>query len=141
VDTIHGPLAFLQISAVSLLMWFGIALAYLQVIHAYGPALASMTLSDIFPLMGSSMVGSLIQLPGVGGGSQLATISALQHIFGVPHELAASCTILLWLATFVSVVPVGLILAHFERLSLRKLSEESNRQEEEEMVADPPALS
>jgi hypothetical protein len=100
-----------------------------------------MTLSNVFPLMGSSMVGSLIQLPGVGGGSQLATISALQHIFHVPHELAASCGILLWLATFVSVIPVGLILAHFERLSLRKLSEESGRQEQEELLTAPPASS
>ena len=139
LDTIHGPVAFLQISTVSLVMWFGIALAYLEVIHAYGPALESMTISKIFPLMGSSMVGSLIQLPGVGGGSQLATISALQRIFGVPHELAASCGILLWLATFVSVIPVGLILAHFERLSLRKLSEESSHQED--MAEVPPASS
>jgi len=137
LDTIHGPLAFLQICGVSLGMWFCIALSYLQVVRAYGPALQTLTISDIFPLMGSSMVGSLIQLPGVGGGSQLATISVLQHIFGVPHELAASCGILLWLATFVSVIPVGLILAHFERLSLRKLSEESNRQEQD-MVTAPP---
>ncbi len=140
LDTIQGPVAFLQISTVSLLMWFGIGLAYLQVIHAYGAALESMTISKVFPLMGTSMVGSLIQLPGVGGGSQLATISALQRIYGVPHELAASCGILLWLATFVSVVPVGLILSHFERISLRKLSEESSRQEEE-MAAVPPASS
>jgi len=53
------------------------------------------------------MVGSLIQLPGVGGGSQLATIAALEHIFGVPKEMAASCGITLWLVTFVSVVPWG----------------------------------
>ena len=71
-----------------------------------GPRWQSMTVSDIFPLMGSSMVGSLIQLPGVGGGSQLATISVLQRIYGVPHELAASCGILLWLGTFVSVIPL-----------------------------------
>jgi hypothetical protein len=47
---------------------------------------------------------------------------------------------LLWLATFVSVIPAGLILAHFERLSLRKLSEESSQQEEE-MATAPPASS
>lgn len=129
LDTIHGPLALLQLSAVSLLMWAGIALAYLEIVHAYGAALQSMTLSDVLPLMGSSMVGSLIQLPGVGGGSQLATISALQHIYGVPHELAASCGILLWLSTFVSVVPTGLILAHYERLSLRELSQETEQEE------------
>jgi uncharacterized protein (TIRG00374 family) len=140
LDTIHGPVAFMEISAVSLVMWACIALAYLEVIHAYGVDLEFMTLSKIFPLMGSSMVGSLITLPGVGGGSQLATISVLQRIFNVPHELAASCGILLWLATFVSVIPLGLVLAHFERLSLRKLSEESSR-EEEEMAGRPPASS
>jgi uncharacterized protein (TIRG00374 family) len=129
LDTIHNAWAFAEICAVSLGMWFCIALGYLEVVHAYGPALRAISLSKIFPLMGSSMVGSLIQLPGVGGGSQLATISALQHVFGVSHELAASCGILLWLATFVCVLPAGLILAHFERLSLRRLSEESTLEE------------
>jgi carbon starvation protein CstA len=87
--------------------------------------------------MASSMVGSIIQLPGVGGGSQLATISMLNHIFEVPPELATSCGIMLWLVTFVAVVPVGLLLAHRERLSLRKLSTESHQAEES--TADNPA--
>ncbi len=140
LDTIHNPLAFLQLSGVSILMWWFIALAYLQVTHAYGASLEHMTISKVLLLMGSSMLGSLIQLPGVGGGSQLATISALQHIFQASHELAASCGILLWLATFVSVVPVGLLLAHRERLSLRKLSEESEQEEARaELSPSPPA--
>ena len=140
LDTIHSPLAFLQLSAVSILMWWFIALAYLEVTHAYGASLEHMTVSKVLLLMGSSMLGSLIQLPGVGGGSQLATISALQHIFQASHELAASCGILLWLATFVSVVPVGLLLAHRERLSLRKLSEESEQEEARaELSPSPPA--
>jgi uncharacterized protein (TIRG00374 family) len=130
LDTIHDLVSFLQISAVSLLMWWLIALAYREVTHSYGIALQHMTVSKVLLLMGSSMLGSLVQLPGVGGGSQLATISALQHIFLAPHELAASCGILLWLVTFVSVVPAGLALAHSERLSLRKLSEESSRAEQ-----------
>jgi uncharacterized protein (TIRG00374 family) len=140
LDTIHDPLAFLQITAVSLALWAGVALSYFEVVRAYGAPLQHITISKIFPLMGSSMVGSLIQLPGVGGGSQLATISALQHIFNTTHELAASCGILLWLVTFVSVVPAGLVLAHYERLSLRKLSEESSR-EEEASVLEPPQAS
>jgi uncharacterized protein (TIRG00374 family) len=140
LDTIHSPFSFLQLSGVSILMWWFIALAYLQVTHAYGPALEQMTISKVLLLMGSSMLGSLIQLPGVGGGSQLATISALQHIFQASHELAASCGILLWLATFVSVVPVGLLLAHRERLSLRKLSEETEQEEARaELSPSPPA--
>jgi uncharacterized protein (TIRG00374 family) len=140
LDTIHSPLSFLQLAGVSLLMWWFIALAYLEVTHAYGTPLEHMTVSKVLLLMGSSMLGSLIQLPGVGGGSQLATISALQHIFNASHELAASCGILLWVTTFVSVVPVGLLLAHRERLSLRKLSEETEQEEARtELSPSPPA--
>jgi uncharacterized protein (TIRG00374 family) len=140
LDTIHSPLSFLQLSGVSILMWWIIALAYREVTHAYGTPLEHMTVSKVLLLMGSSMLGSLIQLPGVGGGSQLATISALQHIFDTSHELAASCGILLWLVTFVAVVPVGLLLAHRERLSLRKLSEESEQAEARtELSPSPPA--
>ncbi len=129
LDTIHDLRALVEICVVSIGMWSCIALSYLEVVHAYGAPLRGVTFSKIFPLMGTSMVGSLIQLPGVGGGSQLATISTLQKIFGVPQELAASCGILLWLVTFMSVVPAGLLLAHRQRLSLRELSQESQEAE------------
>jgi hypothetical protein len=59
----------------------------------------------------------------------MATIATLSSVFDVPPEIAASCGILLWLVTFAAVIPSGLILAHRERLSLRKLSEESHREE------------
>lgn len=131
LNTIHGPFAFLQLSAVSVLMWWVIALAYKEVTHAYGAPMHAMSTTKVLLLMGSSMIGSMVQLPGVGGGSQLATISALDHIFDiVPKELAVSCGIMLWLVTFVAVVPLGLLLAHRERLSLRKLSAESAKAED-----------
>jgi len=130
LDTIHGPFAFLQLTAVSVLMWWVIALAYKEVTHAYGAPMATMSTTKVLLLMGSSMLGSMVQLPGVGGGSQLATITALDHVFDiVPKELAVSCGIMLWLVTFVAVVPIGLLLAHRERLSLRKLSAESEQAE------------
>ncbi len=83
--------------------------------------------TQVFLLMASSMVGSLIQLPGVGGGSQLATMRCWITSLGSPPELATSCGIMLWLVTFIAVVPVGLLLAHRERLSLRKLSRRATR--------------
>jgi glycosyltransferase 2 family protein len=125
LNTIQGPLEFAQLAAVSVLMWWLIALAYKEVTHAYGAPMHMMSTTKVLLLMGSSMIGSMVQLPGVGGGSQLATIAALDHVFGIPKELAVSCGIMLWLVTFVAVVPVGLLLAHRERLSLRKLSKET----------------
>ncbi|MBZ5680126.1 MAG: flippase-like domain-containing protein [Acidobacteriia bacterium] len=137
LNTIHGPLSFVWLTLASVGMWYVIALAYKEVTHSYGVASLEIPLLQILILMGSSMVGSMLQLPAVGGGSQLATIRTLSSLFSVPPELAASCGILLWLVTFAAVVPVGLLLAHRERLSLRKLSVESHRAEEAEMGAPP----
>lgn len=93
------------------------------------PHLSSLDLPHVLLLMGFSMVGSVVQLPAVGGGSQLAVISALQVVYGIPPELALSCGILLWLVTFMSCIPVGLTFAHREHLSLRKLSKASHEEE------------
>jgi hypothetical protein len=110
-------------------MWYVIALAYQEVTHSYEVAALEIPVSQLLILMGASMLGSMLQLPAVGGGSQMATIAALSSVFDVQPEMAASCGILLWLVTFAAVVPVGLVLAHHERLSLRKLSEESHQAE------------
>ena len=103
------------------------------------PRLADLDTSHTVLLMGFSMVGSLVQLPAVGGGSQLAVINALQAVYGIPPELAVSCGILLWLVTFMAVIPVGLLLAHREHLSLRKVSREAHQKEELEHQHPPPA--
>jgi glycosyltransferase 2 family protein len=132
LNAIHGPGSFFALLAVSLILWCMIALSYKEVTHAYGIEALEIPQTQVLLLMGSSMVGSIIQLPGVGGGSQLATIAVLRHIFDVPEELAASCGIMLWLVTFVSVIPLGLILARREHLSLRKLSQESQTAEQAE---------
>jgi hypothetical protein len=137
LNTIHGPFAFLQLSAVSVLMWWVIALSYKEVTHAYGAPMDVLSTTKILLLVFCAMLGSLVQLPGVGGGSQLATISALDHVFHiVPKELTISCGIMLWLVTFMAIVPVGLLLAHHERLSLRKLSAESAEAEENAAVEE-----
>lgn len=136
LDTIHGPLSLLMLSVVSVGMWYIIALSYQEVTHSYDVASLEIPVSQLLILMGASMLGSMLQLPAVGGGSQMATIAALSSVFDVPPEIAASCGILLWLVTFAAVVPLGLALSHHERLSLRKLSEESHHAEEIEEEAD-----
>jgi uncharacterized protein (TIRG00374 family) len=130
LNTIHSPLSLIMLILLSVLMWFMIIIAYQEVAHSYGVAILNIRRSQVLVLMGASMIGSMVQLPGIGGGSQLATIATLQRVFDVPPELAASCGIMLWLVTFVAVVPVGLFLSHRERLSLRKLSEETAQADE-----------
>ncbi len=132
LNTISGPISLVGAIVVSLGMWYVIALAYKAVTHSYGVAALDIPLLQILILMGASMAGSVLQLPGVGGGSQLAVIAMLSGPFAAPTELAASCGILLWLVTFAAVVPVGLLLSHREHLSLRKLSVESHQAEHAE---------
>jgi glycosyltransferase 2 family protein len=139
LNTIHGPVSLLGATVTSVGMWYIIALSYKAVTHSYGVPALDIPLLQILILMGASMAGSILQLPGVGGGSQLAVIAMLSGPFAAPTELAASCGILLWLVTFAAVVPVGLLLSHHERLSLRKLSEESHHAEEEEEKKPPSA--
>jgi glycosyltransferase 2 family protein len=135
LNTIHDTSTLVQLTGVSLAIWFVIALAYRSVLHAYPAhtALHQMHVPQVLLLMASSMVGSMITLPAIGGGSQVAVISMLSSDlwFGVPHELAVSAGIMLWLITFVAVVPVGFALSHHEHMSLRRLTEETEQVEAE----------
>ena len=128
LNTIHSFAALVQLVTVSIVMWTVIGLCYWQVMLSYGE-LALNRPRQVPLIMASSMVGSLIQLPGVGGGSQLATIFTMQKILHIPQELAASCGILLWMVTFMAIIPVGLALTRHEKLSLSKLSKESHVEE------------
>jgi glycosyltransferase 2 family protein len=134
MNTIHDVISFLELAIISLGIWLLVALAYREVTHAY-PAetgLPYLNLPEVALLMGASVAGGVVQLPVIGGGSQLATIFVISNWFGYEDspELAVSCGILLWLVTFMSVVPLGLILARREHLSLRELSAESEEEAE-----------
>jgi glycosyltransferase 2 family protein len=135
LNTIHDFGSFLQLLGVSLLIWVVIGMSYVAVTHAYAdPTLAHMNLSSTLFLTAGSVAGGLLQLPMVGGGSQLATISILKNIFQVQPEVATSAGMMLWLVTFMSIIPVGLFMAHRERLSFMKLEQES--EEEESKIED-----
>jgi hypothetical protein len=130
LNTIHDVKSFLQLGALSLVIWLVIGVTYLSVTHAYDDLASEMTLSSVLLLTAASVAGGVLQLPVVGGGSQAATIGVLFGIFGLSQELATSCGIMLWLVTFMSVIPAGLFLAHREHVSLTKLEEESIEEEE-----------
>lgn len=129
--TVHDFGSFLQLTGVSLLIWIVVGFAYVAVTRAYvDPTLSGMTLPRTLFLTAGSVAGGLLQLPMVGGGSQLATIAILKNIFGVTEEISTSCGMMLWLVTFMSIIPVGLIAAHREHVSFTKLEEESIVEEE-----------
>ena len=112
------------VALLSVAMWTVIALAYVLVLHAFPAPLRDFTFPAAIVLMGFSIVGGLVQLPG-GSTSQLMIIAALVNVFRAPGELAVSCGIMLWLCGFMTPVPFGLLLLRRQHLSLRNLSQES----------------
>jgi hypothetical protein len=72
-------------------------------------------------LLAVTLVGSVLQLPGVGGGAQFASFIALTTIFGVEQEPAAAIAIVLWLITFAAATIVGVPLLIHEGLSMGEL--------------------
>jgi hypothetical protein len=102
--------ATLQIIFWSVLEWVLIAACYVCIVKAFG-GVVRFTLMDVIIFMGFVSFGSLVQIPGVGGGVQVVAVLVLTEIFGLPLEIATSMAILIWLITFVLIVPIGVILA------------------------------
>jgi glycosyltransferase 2 family protein len=110
--------------------WFLVLLVYLWVSHSFGGSLASLNLGDAMLVMSFTLVGSAIQLPGVGGGSQVACFLAYTAVFGVEKEAAAAASIVMWLVTFAACSLAGVPLLIHEGLSLGKLKELAEHEKE-----------
>jgi len=110
--------------------WFLVLLVYLWVSHSFGGTLTSLTLGDAMLVMAFTLVGSAVQLPGVGGGSQVACFLAYTAVFGVEKEAAAAASIVMWLVTFAACSLAGVPLLVHEGFSLGKLREMAEHEKE-----------
>ena len=140
LDTMHNFTDFGYSASLSLSMWMLITLAYWEGMRAFtaSPQLAGTTLVNCILLLAVSGGVSVLQLPILGWFSQIAFVAAaLSSFFGVAPEAATACSATILLATFLSVVPIGLLWAHFEHVSLRKVTLESEQAEEELVAAEP----
>jgi uncharacterized protein (TIRG00374 family) len=101
--------------------WGGVALVYVACLKGFGGSFGDMGILDALLVMTMTMVGSALQLPGVGGGSQVATFLVFRTIFGIEKEPAAAAAIVIWLITFASVSLGGVPLLIREGWSVREL--------------------
>ncbi len=112
----------LLLAAYTALEWGLIILCYVASFQAF-PALAGLGLTDVLILLGFAVFGSLVQIPGIGGGVQVATILVLTEIFRIPLEVATGISLVNYVITFIVIVPIGLPLLVREGLNWRKLKE------------------
>lgn len=141
LDTMRSFGDFAAVVSLSIGMWLLIAFAYFLATRAYvaSPELASMTVPKCVLLMIASGSASIVQLPVIGWFSQIGLVAvALAAVLGASPEAATACAATLLLVTFLSIVPIGLIWAQLEHVSLRKVTAESGHAEEA-LVADEGA--
>jgi hypothetical protein len=140
LDSIATLGDFLRAMGLSLLMWGLITAAYLETTRAFvlSPELSSMTLARCMVLMAASMVGSGVPLPVIGWFAQIGvTTGVMQQVFHVQFEPALACGTMLLIVTYICVVPLGLIWARVEHVSLKKVSEQSEHFAEEDAEQTP----
>jgi hypothetical protein len=110
-----------RLFAYSVLEWVLISACFACVFQAF-PSVSRFSLTDILIFMGFVSMGAAIQIPGVGGGMQVAAVLVLTELFGLSLELAAGFALALWAITFLVIVPIGILLALREGIKWRNLS-------------------
>ena len=118
-STRSGSFTF-RLIAYTVIEWLVIAAAFSCVFRAF-PATAGLRFTDIVIILGFVCFGSVLQIPGVGGGMQIVTVLVLTEFYGVGLEAASGVALTLWIVSFVVIVPIGLALAFHEGIKWRSL--------------------
>ena len=126
VESTRSDGALLLVLFYSVVEWLLISAAYWCLASAFRDF--HFTIVDILVFVGFISFGAVVQIPGIGGGVQVVTVLVLTELFGVRVELATAFALLLWIITFVAIVPVGLVLVFHEGLkwhNLRQIGREA----------------
>jgi glycosyltransferase 2 family protein len=137
LDTIRSGADFAIAASLSLGMWLLITVAYLETTRAFvaSPPLAQMTPAKCVLLMVVSGGASVVQLPVLGWFTQIGLVEeAIRNFFGAAAEASMGCAATLLVVTFLGIVPVGLLWARFDHVSLVQVTEESEHAGEKEMA-------
>jgi len=140
LDTMRTLADFGVVAGLSLAMWLVISMAYLETTRAFvaSPQLGEMSFPRIMLLLAFSGGASVFQLPVIGWFTQIGLVAAaMVSFYGAAPEASTACSATLLLVTFLSIIPVGLIWAQFEHVSLRKVTLESEHAGEELAIGKP----
>src|SRR6266849_1395388 len=72
----------------SAIHWVLVVVVYYLIVKAFGGTLGLLSFADAMLVLVFTMVGSAVQLPGVGGGAQALSIIAFTRLYGVEQEPA-----------------------------------------------------
>lgn len=113
---------FISALTLSLVMWAGVAFAYLLCARSFrdAPSLVHFGVPATMLLMATGIGGSVFQLPVVGWFTQIAVLAAALHgFFGVPLESATACGAVMLVVSYLAIIPAGLVFSRLRGMSLR----------------------
>jgi uncharacterized protein (TIRG00374 family) len=119
LESARSDRCLVRIGIYSAWVWTAIVAFYWCVVRAFDGT-AGLSVADVLTMAGFVSFGAIVQLPGIGGGIQVAIILVLRELFGVKLEIAATLAALVW-AVNLAVVPVGLAVALHKGISWRRL--------------------
>lgn len=120
VKSTHSHWYLIQISLWSVLEWILIVACYWCIFRA-SPDTTHLVLMDVLIFVGFVSFGAVVQIPGIGGGMQIVSVVVLTELFKFNLEVATGLAVVLWVVTFVVVVPFGLALAFHDGIHWRRL--------------------
>ncbi|HTS47634.1 MAG TPA: lysylphosphatidylglycerol synthase transmembrane domain-containing protein [Bryobacteraceae bacterium] len=128
-----GPLSLLAVYTG--LEWVLITAAYAALLKCF-VATRFLKITDVVTLLGFIAFGSIVQIPGIGGGIQITSIVVLREIYGLSLESASGIALFIWILTLIVVVPLGLACALHQGMNWHKIKQLANRKlpEEEELT-------
>jgi glycosyltransferase 2 family protein len=118
--------------------WWLVVAVYYLIAHSFTGKLSTLSFADCMLVLVFTMVGSIVQLPGVGGGAQALSIFAFTRLYGVEQEPAVAGAMVLWLVTFASCSLAGIPLLLKEGWSfgeLKRMREHEDEAIDAEMAA------
>jgi uncharacterized protein (TIRG00374 family) len=121
LQVIQTPGDFAASVATTGLLWFlNVSVIWLD-FASLGGRLASVSWWAAAFVNFLAALGLLVQVPGVGGGYQVAVLLALKGVLHIPAEAAAGAAILTYLTVMAPCIALGIAFAIYEGLTFKKL--------------------
>ncbi len=121
LDVIRNWKDLLASVASTAALWFINASVFWLVFRGMGGDLARLSWLAGVLVLYLSVLGMVLQIPGVGGGFQVVAIWVLTGFFRVKAEDATGAAIFLWFVMSLPCLALGLVLLVHEGLTFRKL--------------------
>jgi glycosyltransferase 2 family protein len=114
-------LRFLGLLLLYTMIEWGIIVGSYYTLFRSFPTTEHLLITDVVVFLGFVAFGSIVQIPGIGGGIQVTSIVVLTQIYGLAFEAAAGVALFIWIVTFVVVVPFGFLCAFQQGINWSKL--------------------